>query len=131
MSLLSATEDFRNRTLATWESVLEKLTYVAGLRNSNGTYSHWGMERTHGAEAAQHSLSANHSEVWLEVLQTPLPQLVAHMEAMDTSEREDLLAKLRAAMPPQELRGGTVSHFNSTVLALQLVLLPKNARRAA
>jgi len=131
MPFLSAAEDFSYRTLAAIEGGLKKLVYLASLRNGNGSYSHWGMERTHGPDASHQSIAAHHTQAWLNVLRTPLPELVSELDKMDSAPREELLAKLSGALEPDEPCGGSGRHFNSTVLALQLVFRPENARKAA
>lgn len=131
MSFLSAADDFCSRTLASLNGTLTTLTYIAGLRSSHGHYSHWGLERTHGPDATQEAIATNHSQAWLEVLRAPMSQLVDEVEQLDMAKREELLAQLSAHVPPQQLRGGTARHFNSIVLALQLVFRASSGRKAA
>ncbi len=75
MPLLNANEDFVTRSLGPLGSVWERLAYVAGLRNSNGRYEHWGMSQTHGRNTAQKAMAEAHSELFQQTLSTPLREL--------------------------------------------------------
>jgi hypothetical protein len=133
MPLLSATDDFRSRTLAAIHGILRRLVYVAALRDGGGQYVHWGLSRAHGPQAANEAVAAAHSESWIQLLRTPLPQLVSELEAMDAPLRTELLAKFEAAgaCSPDNLSGGTMRHFNSIVLVLRMVFRPEPAKTVA
>ncbi|MGH9523726.1 MAG: hypothetical protein ACRD3E_14455 [Terriglobales bacterium] len=132
MRVLSANDDFCFRTLAAVEGSVRKLSYISGLRDIDGDYRHWGMQRTHGSDAANEAIASSHSQAWLQLLRAPLPELVAEIEKIDDGERDELLASLVAATAlPEQLSGGSLRHFSSTVLALQLVFQGQSARRAA
>ena len=50
--LKSALEDFASSSLSAVPGLLAKLHYVAMLHDGHGAYSHWGLARVHGQEAA-------------------------------------------------------------------------------
>jgi len=76
MILKSALEDLLGTTLAGVAGVVGKIQYVASLRNlAAGTYSHWGLSRAYGEQAAQQALAAAHRELFLTVLRTPISVL--------------------------------------------------------
>jgi hypothetical protein len=122
MTLLSAGEDFQTRTLASFDSPLERLVYLARTRDQAGHYRHWGMSKAYGEKAAAAAMAEAHSQVWIEVLRTPIPQLSGHLEEMDGSQRGALVAELRRLRQqscPADLQGGSVRHFSSVLLVLE------------
>ena len=134
MAFLSANDDFRSRTLTGVDGMLRRLAYIVGLRDGAGQYKHWGLLRTYGPENAQQAVAANHSEAWMEVLRTPLPELVSEVANMDEKQRGELLARLDGLSEvtcPANPRGGTIRHFNSTVLALRLLCRERDAKTAS
>ena len=63
-----------------------------------------------------------HAQVWIDVLRAPIPELSHEMEEMDKAQREGILAELkrfRSLSYPPDLRGGSVRHFSSVLLALE------------
>ncbi len=124
MTLLAPFEDFVLRTLGTLPALWSKLDYVAGLRQPDGTYAHWGLERTHGQAAAREVMPRAHRELFLEVLRTPLARLDADAErAASELEREladylKLLAARGAVLLPGNDGGGSAEHFTLVLDAL-------------
>ena len=59
MPLLPIKEDSQRRTLAGIPGLLEKLAYVAELREGD-KYVHWGVTRVYGEEATQRVLGEIH-----------------------------------------------------------------------
>ena len=47
MTLKSIAEDLQQRTLRAVAGFLGKLAYLAGLREADGRYVHWGLGRVH------------------------------------------------------------------------------------
>jgi hypothetical protein len=132
MTFLSASEDFQERTLGSFQSALEKLVYLARLRGAAGQYSHWGMSRTYGEAAAAVAIADVHSQVWIEVLRTPISELFRQLEKMGKGARGDLLQELnhrRADCCPNELQGGSIRHFNSILLTLNCLSRSPGATR--
>lgn len=122
MTLLSASDDLRERTLSEFGCALEKLAYLARLREPDGQYRHWGMSRTYGEQAAGAAMAELHAQVWLEVLRTPIPDLFRQFSRIETSERVALMEeskKLRNMSYPDNLSGGGIRHFSSVLLALE------------
>lgn len=125
MVLLSPKEDFVQRTLAAIAGLLARLAYVANLREDRG-YDHWGLERIYGDQAARMAIGEAHSDLWSQVLRTPLRRLAAEYES--ESQNQERKAEMTQAMEewekdpqraiPADLRGGSVRHFNSIVSAL-------------
>jgi len=80
MSLKSASEDLRQRTLDKIEGIWGKLAYLAGRRSADGAYQHWGFERTHGTAAAQETFARAHQSLLGVVLRTRLSALREDLE---------------------------------------------------
>lgn len=128
MTLLPIKDDLLERTLASIPGILGKLNYVADLRES-GRYAHWGLARTYGEEALQRTMGEIHRALFLQVLRTPLRQLLEDVRRSAAAQRSDvrpyleaILRNARSLVPPN-LGGGSAAHFNSVVAAL-LSLLP-------
>ncbi len=75
MTLKSAYDDLRQRTVEKIPGTWGKLKYVAGLRSSSGGYAHWGFERAHGSAAAQGAFAEVHKMLVKTVLRTRLRAL--------------------------------------------------------
>ena len=126
MSLLSPIEDFQSRSVARLGGVFEKLRFVAGLRDAGKHYSHWGMETTHGKEAAGTALAAVHTIVWVDLMRRKIREL-----------EQDVVRAVQDLKPlkndknivPANTSGTTARHFHYLVEAV--TLLRKSSRRAA
>jgi hypothetical protein len=111
MPLLSANEDFVTRSLGSLSSVWERLAYVAGLRNSNGRYEHWGMSQTHGRNTAQKAMAEAHSELFQQTLSTPLRELQEPFSrAIRPTAKENYV--------PEDTKGCCPEHMEYVVEAL-------------
>lgn len=111
MAVKSAYEDLRDRTLDKIAWLWGKLTYVAERRSADGTYEHWGFERTHGTAAAQETFARVHHSLIEKILQTRLRVL-----------REDLEQASSAA-------GTSPVSYVSKLKAGQRRLLPSNCQK--
>jgi hypothetical protein len=80
MTLKSAYDDLRERTLERVPGTWGKLRYVAGLRSSAGGYAHWGLERVHGPAAAQDAFMEVHRALVKTILRTRLSALREDLE---------------------------------------------------
>ena len=124
VTLLPIRDDFVLRTLASVPGIWGQLHYVAELR-VNGKYGHWGLARIYGEEATQLALREVHRELFLQVLRTPLRQLVADVvrsaagKQLDLSEFLESLVDKATLLVPPETGGGSVVHFHSTVGAVR------------
>ena len=133
---LSPEEDFRLRTLDAVRDTLAKLAYIVGLHDG-GRYDHWGMIRTHGESAAQEAIARAHTQVFLEVLATPLEQLMRQAGQASESEPQErpltiLHQRMRDAVPA-DTDGGTAAHLSFVLESLWLAerSRPASTRRAA
>lgn len=105
---------------------------MSELRLPDGKYDHWGHIRTHGEKRSQDALAEVHSEMYLELLRTPLRQLVGESSEESRGDREERLDRIRGTAPkmiPQNLKGGSPRHFNSIVLAASLLAADREAYR--
>ena len=135
----SPSEDFAKKTLGAISGTLDKLQYVAGLKQGNGIYFHWGMSRVHGDVSANLAISQAHSVVFLSVLRTPLRVLWAEVDSQarelgtDVRDYVNRLMEMEDRLVPAKLQGGAQRHFNSVLLALcSLAGVPeRKAGRAA
>jgi len=127
VTLLPIKDDFLERTLIKIPGVMGKLDYVAELRQ-NGKYVHWGLARVYGEDVLQRTLAEVHRGLFLQVLRTPLRQLMEDVRRSAAAEHSDLKqyleARLRDArsLAPPNLGGGSEAHFNSIVAALLSLL---------
>jgi hypothetical protein len=122
--LNSPTEDFSQTTLAAVAGILAKLQYLAGLRQSNGEYFHWGMARRHGEATTNLTIAQAHTDLFLVILRTPLNALweeaqnTAQDQSTELREFVDGLLEKRDLLIPSHLQGGAERHFNSVLLGL-------------
>jgi hypothetical protein len=124
---LSPYEDFKLRSLPALRGLWSKLLYVAKLRSSEGKYDHWGHIRIHGEERSQQALCQIHSELYIELLRTPLRELIPE----DVTGLEQVAREISAAgdkLVPADDNGGSARHLNSIVLAVHLL---RDARLAS
>ena len=124
MSLSSALEDLLHTTLAACPGMLNKLDYLASLRQVEGGYGHWGLVRVHGEAAAQRALAESHSILISEILHTPLRSLLAEVDKSAATKDEAVptyledLSKRYSELMPEQAGGGSSSHFSSVLHAL-------------
>ncbi len=122
--LNSPAEDFSKTTLASVSGTLGKLQYLAGLRQNDGEYFHWGMARRHGEANARTAIAQAHTDLFLTALRTPVRNLweeaksAADDQSTDVREYVGGLMESQEALIPPELRGGTRRHFNSVLVGL-------------
>lgn len=121
---LSAFEDIKTRTLPRIPGLLAKLLYVADLRGEDGSYHHWGHARVHGETASQAALARVHSELYAQLLRTPIPELV--VAGSEESFREwqrhvTKLLEIQSKVVPVDSSNWSTLHFNSVVLALRML----------
>ena len=112
MTFLSVKDDFLQRTLANVSGRLGKLAYVSELRE-NDRYVHWGLTRIYGDEATQRALREVHRALFLQVLRTPLRQLVEDVvpsaagKCVDPTQFVESLVRNSTLLPP-EMGGGSL-----------------------
>ena len=124
---LSAFEDFMKRTLSDLHGVWSKLNYIRELRESDGRYKHWGLARNYGEEVTNEMIADVHSELYLQILRTPLPELFEQLEmsAEDAdcsgSQLAEQLLKQKQRITPSNMRGGAPEHMRSVLLIHDLL----------
>src|SRR5271165_1702204 len=120
MTFHSALEDLRATTLKAVSGSLRKLEYLAGLRNSAGNYSHWGLARVHGELAANRALEQEHRLVVSKILSTPLQRLLADAEqasghnGLSPADYVEGLLQRNRLLPAQP-GAGAERHLNSVL----------------
>jgi len=128
MKFFPAFDDFMIRSVAAIPGTWERLRYVAGLRQSDGGYAHWGMTRTYGADVAQRTMRSAHEEVLRDVLRTPLSDLLDEV----STEPESRHAVPSPSLAPAGASASYGLHFAWLCESLRaIVTARKTARRAA
>jgi hypothetical protein len=90
-------DDFRTRTLSRIPSALERLIYIASMRDYNsGIYQHEGLADRFGREAAAVALEYAHGEVFQAVSLLSLRRLTEELRKYMESSRERPTAFLNA-----------------------------------
>jgi hypothetical protein len=125
MTLKSALQDAKEKTLAAISGTLGKLSYLASLRSPDGRYQHWGLEAVHGLEASQRALKTVHEEVVTGILRTRICLLVEDLEQSSresgvTAEVyvEGMLEHFENLVPGEDKGSPTATHLNSVLVAL-------------
>jgi hypothetical protein len=72
---LSAIEDFKQRSLRTLPTLLERLAYICSLQTENGSYEHWGLSRVFGNRLAQDAILRAHTETAMELIRVPIREI--------------------------------------------------------
>jgi hypothetical protein len=120
MTFQSPFDDFVLNSLAGIAGLLGKLDYVAGLRQGDGAYSHWGLARIHGEIAAHQAASEAHRLLFSRVLSTPLGLLLDDAAQSQPhhglEEYLEYLSERRLA--PEGAGAGPALHFNSVLHAI-------------
>jgi hypothetical protein len=133
--LFSTFDDFCRTTLASIPGVFGKLDYIAGLRDQNGRYQHWGVARVYGEEAAQQAIAEAHRAIFLQLLRMPLRDLLKDLPEAEAARKNGLRAFLedlnrRSGVIPPDLGGGSARHFSSVIESL-LALVKRSGARSA
>jgi hypothetical protein len=128
MALKSIAEDLQDRTLRAVVGLMGKLRYLAGLREADGAYVHWGLARTHGEAATQRALAEAHRGIVSRILRMPLRNLLQDVQdsgGSDDSGQAELVANLNARpeqLVPPNPGAGAVRHLNSVLHALSSLI---------
>jgi hypothetical protein len=105
MTISNPISDFSRNTLGGLRSLWAKLAYMAGLRDSSGSYHHWGMEQKYGEESAREAIRTLHRQVTVEMMRTPTAELWQQLadELSDPSltdaDYEELLQRTKELLP--------------------------------
>jgi hypothetical protein len=97
MDVMAAAEDLRRRTLSQMPRALDRLIYLASMRDYNsGVYHHAGLAARFSEEASGEALADCHREAFRELLGCSLREVVGQLdgyfEASETSLTEFLSA---------------------------------------
>ena len=130
MALYSAQEDLRDKSLKSVSGGLNKLQYLADLRDTTGiAYSHWGLSRLYGEQAARKALEEEHRSLIATLLAMPIQKLLEDVqrcsEAYGTSP-ELFLQRLRArkisSLLPPDTSSAAERHLSSVLHALSALV---------
>ncbi len=111
MEVIRAAEDLRRRTLAGVREPLDRLIYLASMRDYNtGLYYHAGLAMRFGDDVACEALAECHREAYGQLLASPLKsvveQIASYAERLGTPQAEMIAAwkglePYRVAVPSQ------------------------------
>jgi len=128
----SALEDFESTTLGAIPGLLARLHYIASLHDGHGSYSHWGMGKVHGKEAARRAIRTAHAAILTQVLRTSLRVLDEDLRRSASSGQVTTLEFLGSLkkLAPQALpdRAAASAKHLTTVLHALSALLENPAR---
>ena len=134
MTLKSAYEDLRQRTVEKIPGTWGRLKYVAGLRSSAGGYAHWGLERVHGTAAAQDAFAEVHRTLVKGILRTRLSALQEDLGQSSQAEGTSpasYASTLRGSLDhllPSGCSEESQLHLFSVLEALRILVARRNAR---
>jgi hypothetical protein len=95
--VLAAADDFRRRTLSHAPRALDRLIYLASMRDYNtGLYHHEGLAARYSQEAACEAVADCHREAFRELLSSPLEDLVEELETYMISSQTEPADFIRA-----------------------------------
>jgi hypothetical protein len=120
VALRSALEDFESTSLGAIPGLLGKLHYFAELHDGRGRYSHWGMGRVYGEEAARRAMRTSHAAVFTRVLRTPLRVLAEDLSGSASSAQVTAVAFLSSLgkLTSHALPAGAVAASQSHLMAV-------------
>ena len=124
---MSVFQDFMTRTVTLLNGVWSRLNYIRELKKPDGTYEHWGLSKIYGERTANDAIADIHSELYLQLLRTPLSELHEQLDLgaqdADCLPREliDHLVQQRTSLVPRDRRGGEPAHFKSVLVINRLL----------
>ncbi len=130
MPLFSVQQDVRDTSLKALSGGLNRLQYLSALRDKDATtYSHWGLARVYGEEAASRALAQEHRQLLASLLAAPLARLLEDLRECSKSvglEPGAFLERLRSrqtsSLLPPSPGAGSELHLNSVLAALSALL---------
>ena len=130
MAKHSAQQDLRDTSLKSIRGGLNKLQYLADLRDSpDAPYSHWGLARVHGEEAACQALAYEHRRLLTAVLASPIEKLLQDVqrcsEVCGITPKlfvEKLCSRKISCLLPPGSNSAMESHLNSVLSALSALV---------
>jgi hypothetical protein len=134
MTIKSALEDLSRSTLRAISGCLQRLEYLAGLRQKGG-YSHWGFGMVHGQATANKALGEAHRNAVSTVLSMPLTRLLDDVEQSTSAEGLQVekylegVSQRNRELLPENPGPGSARHLSSVIHAL--LALVRNRERNA
>jgi hypothetical protein len=128
MRLKSAIEDFETNTLGVVSTLLARFSYVGRLDDGSGKYTHWGLAKVYGADAAQRAIRSSHRVLLSEILKKPLAMLLKDVPAACANEQlteSEFLTTLSKASP-KPLSRAARAHLGSVLNALSALVENRN-----
>ena len=128
MTLKSVKEDLQASTLRAVSGLLGRLEYFTSLRQEDGSYSHWGLSRVHGEEAAQRALAEAHQENVSLILRTPMRNLLDDAQQSSVqigTDQDRFLQQLedhKINTLPKNPSSGSRRHLSSVLRALSALV---------
>jgi hypothetical protein len=128
MTLHSALEDLQETTLRAFAGCLNKLEYLSGLRDKEGSYEHWGLARVYGELAAKKALARAHRSQLSQVLAMPIRKLVedarqsSKVAGVPPADYVERLATTTPNLLPHGPGAGAARHLSSVLHALSSLL---------
>ena len=128
MTLHSALEDLQETTLRAFAGCLNRLEYLSGLRDKDGSYFHWGFSRVYGDSVAQKALARAHRSQLSKVLAMPIRKLVQDAEqssevaGVSPAAYVERLATTTPNLLPPGPGAGSARHLSSVLHALSSLL---------
>ena len=130
MARHSAQQDLRDTSLKSIQGGLNKLQYLADLRDSEESpYCHWGLARVHGEEAASRALADEHRRLLAVVLATPIEKLWQDVQRCSVvcgitpeSFVEKLCTRKISSLLPPGSDSATETHLSSVLAALSALV---------
>src|SRR5271167_2001042 len=90
MDVLAAADDLRRRTLAEMTQPLQRMIYLASMRDYNtGLYHHDGLALRFSEEASCEALADCHREAYRELLSCSLEEIVSQLQDYMKSSSSD------------------------------------------
>lgn len=119
MTLFSASEDLALRTLRYVYGSLNRLTYLAGLKDPSGNYHHWGIARVHSDEECNRAALEAHHEVVHEMLRKPISEMLLEVQRYGEADiTPDAFSADMSRWMPQGSSKAAETHLKSVLHAL-------------
>ena len=122
--LNSAENDFLRNTLGALSGTLGKLVYIAGLRQEDGRYLHWGLARVYGEASANFAIGQAHANMFLSFLEVPIHRLWEETKRLAQEQNADIrdylgqLIKNSDRLIPPQCQGEPRRQFESILMVL-------------
>jgi hypothetical protein len=121
VSLNSASDDLRRRTLSGIPCDLARLIYLASTRDYNsGMYHHEGLGARYGAEQSRDALESTHRDIFCKLVALPLEELVKELETYVRLSHEAPTGFIHAWQELEPYRVAIPMEMDSTMIQLFL-----------